>query len=358
MPMSLRIPFPSRRFLIDGLYAQLINLIAALVITFIMGVGRHFFHNLVASVCIGTTAWLLIDGIRLLIWGEGKPNWPLFCVVVLIAAPIAQIIGSHLTGYLLGFDFNTSKAIASGNMTGMMLFTILAAGGATIFFMGRDKVMRAEAAAANERARAEQVERQALQAKLQLLQAQIEPHMLFNTLANLQGLIAIDPPKAQQMLDQLIQFLRATLSSSRSESNTLGEEFALMDAYLGLMSVRMGSRLAYSLDLPDDLRDQRVPPMLLQPLVENAIAHGLEPKVEGGQVSVTVRKEGTCLVLDVCDDGRGLDAGPGKEGTNLGLHNTRARLKAIYGDRASLALEPNSPCGALARVTIPMEAAA
>lgn len=357
MTMSLPIPFPSRRFLIDGLYAQAINLIAALVITFIMGVGKHFFHNLVASFCIGTIAWLAIDGARLLIWGEQKPNWPLFCVVIVIAVPIAQILGSHLTGYLLGFSFNPSREIASGNMTGMMLFTLFAAAGATVFFMGRDKVIRAEADAANERARAEQVERQALQAKLQLLQAQIEPHMLFNTLANLQGLIAIDPARAQQMLDQLIQFLRATLSSSRSESNTLREEFALMDAYLGLMSVRMGSRLSYSLDLPKDLREQRVPPMLLQPLVENAIAHGLEPEVDGGHIDVRVASDHGQLVLEVCDTGRGLDAGPGKPGTNLGLHNTRERLKAIYGDRASLALEPHQPCGALARITIPMEAA-
>jgi sensor histidine kinase YesM len=239
----------------------------------------------------------------------------------------------------------------------MMLFTLLAAAGATAFFMGRDRLTGAEAAAANERARAEQIERQALQAKLQLLQAQIEPHMLFNTLANLQGLIALDPARAQQMLDQLIQFLRATLSSSRSASNTLAEEFALMDAYLGLMAVRMGSRLQYTLDLPKDLREQRVPPMLLQPLVENAIAHGLEPKVEGGHIRVKVAQDGDRLILDVCDDGRGLDAGPGKPGTNLGLHNTRERLKALYGDRAGVSLEPNQPCGALARITIPMETA-
>jgi sensor histidine kinase YesM len=136
------------------------------------------------------------------------------------------------------------------------------------------------------------------------------------------------------------------------------QEFQLMDAYLGLMSVRMGSRLSYSLDLPKELREQRVPPMLLQPLVENAIAHGLEPKVEGGHVSVRVARQGDNIVLDVCDDGRGLDAMPGKPGTNLGVENTRSRLKAIYADRASLVLEPNQPCGALARITIPMETAA
>jgi len=356
MAMTLRF-FPSRRFLIDGLYTMAFNVICALVITFIMGVGKHFWHNLVASMCIGTMVWLIVDGLRLYFWGDNKPNWFYFTGIVFLAVPVAQIAGSHLTAWLLGFKFSTTRAIASGNMTGMMMFTVLAAGGATMFFLGRDKVIRAEADAANERARAEKVERQALQAQLQLLQAQIEPHMLFNTLANLQGLIAIDPTRAQQMLDQLIQFLRATLSSSRAESNTLAQEFSLMDAYLGLMAVRMGSRLRYTLDLPKDLRDARVPPMLLQPLVENAIAHGLEPKVEGGEVVVRVSRGGESLVLEVCDDGRGLDAGPGKEGTHLGVHNTRERLRAIYGERASLALLPNQPCGALARITLPLEVA-
>ena len=345
-----------RRFLIDGLYAVAFNVVCALVITFIMGAGKHFWHNLVASMCIGTLVWLIVDSLRLYIWGDNRPNWLYFAGIVVLAAPVAQILGSHLTGFLLGFKFDLSRAYTSGNMTGMMMFTILAACGATLFFLGRDKVIRAEAAAANERARAEQVERQALQAQLQLLQAQIEPHMLFNTLANLQGLIAIDPARAQEMLDQLIQFLRATLSSSRAETNTLAQEFKLMDAYLGLMSIRMGPRLQYTLDLPQDLRDQRVPPMLLQPLVENAIAHGLEPKVAGGHVSVGVRRAGATLLLEVCDDGRGLEAGPGKEGTNLGVHNTRERLRAFYGDRASLTLVPNEPCGAMARIAIPLEA--
>jgi sensor histidine kinase YesM len=355
--MKLRF-FPSRRFLIDGLYAMAFNVICALVITFVLGVGKHFWHNLVASMCIGTLVWLMVDGLRLYFWGDTEPNWFYFTCIVLLTVPVAQIVGSHMTAWLLGFEFDTTKAITSDNMIGMMMFTVLAAGGATIFFLSRDKIILAEANAANERARAEKVERQALQAQLQLLQAQIEPHMLFNTLANLQGLIAIDPPRAQQMLDQLIQFLRATLSSSRAQSNTLAQEFGLMDAYLGLMAVRMGSRLRYTLDLPKDLRDARVPPMLLQPLVENAIAHGLEPKVEGGEVVVRVSRSGEALVLDVCDDGRGLDAGPGKDGTQLGVHNTRERLRAIYGERASLTLSPNQPCGALARITLPLEVAA
>lgn len=203
-----------------------------------------------------------------------------------------------------------------------------------------------------EKARAEAVERQALQAQLQLLQAQIEPHMLFNTLANLQGLIALDPAQAQTMLDQLIVYLRATLSASRAQRTTLGQEFTLLDAYLGLMSVRMGARLSFALDLPEALRNTEVPPMLLQPLVENAIAHGVEPNVAGGHIQVTARAADGGLELLVSDTGRGLDAGPGKPGTGLGLSNVRERLNALYGERATLSLDA-APQGATARILLP-----
>jgi sensor histidine kinase YesM len=207
---------------------------------------------------------------------------------------------------------------------------------------------------AKERARAEATERQALQAQLQLLQAQIEPHMLFNTLANLRGLIGLDPARAEEMLDQLIHFLRATLVSARAAATNLSEEFALMDAYLGLMTVRMGARLQYTLDLPDTLRGQQLPPMLLQPLVENAIVHGLEPKIDGGSLHIAARAEDDMLIVTVTDNGRGLDAPPVKAGTNVGVTNTRERLQALYGERASLAIEAALPQGVTSTLRLPM----
>jgi sensor histidine kinase YesM len=224
-----------------------------------------------------------------------------------------------------------------------------------VYYAGRDRLIRAQAVAALVKARAEAIQRQALQAQLQLLQAQIEPHMLFNTLANLQGLIALDPARAQRMLDQLIQFLRGTLSSSRAESSTLAQEFALQEAYLGLMAVRMGERLTYSFDLPDALRGQRIPPMLLQPLVENAIAHGLEPTIAGGHVTLAARSAGDRLVLSVTDNGRGPDAGPGKEGTNVGLANTRERVKALFGAGADVTLTAALGGGAVASIVLPID---
>ncbi|WP_374584094.1 sensor histidine kinase [Pseudoduganella sp.] len=345
--------FPLRRMAIDGLYVALFNVMCAVLITYVFGSGRMFGVNLVVSMCIGLSTWLLIDLARFSLWGEqGKTNWLLFLPVLAGGIVAGVFVGSHLAAWLLGFKVNIMGSLSGQRGVSALLFTVFATGVATLFFAGRDRLLQARAEAAMEKARAEAVQRQALQAQLQRLQAQIEPHMLFNTLANLQGLIALDPARAQAMLDQLITYLRATLSAARAERTTLGQEFALLDAYLGLMSVRMGARLSYGLDMPDALRNLELPPMLLQPLVENAIAHGLEPNVAGGHVQVSARALDGALELLVSDTGRGLDAGPGKPGTGLGLANIRERLRGLYGERASFSLDA-APQGAVARIVLP-----
>ena len=139
---------------------------------------------------------------------------------------------------------------------------------------------------AHARADAEAARRAAAENQLKLLESQLEPHMLFNTLANLRVLIGIDPPRAQAMLDRLIAFLRATLNASRSTLHPLATEFERIGDYLALMGMRMGPRLQSQLSLPDALRDVGVPPLLLQPLVENSIKHGLEPQIAGGRIEV------------------------------------------------------------------------
>lgn len=355
-PPAGRMPFPFGKLLRDGSYVALVCVACALIITIVNASPERLVGNLVFSLLIGGIAFLLIDGTRLLLWRESERPAPLlFFAIVLAAVPVAQFTGGLLASKILGLDAPRYGALLSGDASGMMLFTLLVTGAAALFLYKHERLTRAEARAAREKARAETVERQALQAQLQLLQAQIEPHMLFNTLANLQGLIDLDPPRAQQMLDQLIQYLRATLDSSRAGSTTLAQEFALMSAYLGLMAVRMGSRLTFVLDLPAELRGATIAPMLLQPLVENAIIHGLEPKVDGGHLTVSARAAGSQLIVCIADNGLGLDAPSSKGGTQLGLANTRARLHALFGDAATLALIPNGPGGAVARLTLPLE---
>jgi LytS/YehU family sensor histidine kinase len=179
--------------------------------------------------------------------------------------------------------------------------------------------------------------------------------MLFNTLANLRVLIGIDPPRAQLMLDRLIGFLRATLNASRATMQPLSAEFARVADYAALMQIRMGERLQPQLDLPADLAALPVPPLLLQPLVENAIKHGLEPHVGGGRLVVSAARDGAQLVLRVRDTGAGLQTTPA-DGTRFGLQQVRERIATLYGDAASLELGPagDAEGGALAIVRLPM----
>jgi len=212
-------------------------------------------------------------------------------------------------------------------------------------------------------AKVNEVRSQASEAQLKLLETQLEPHMLFNTLANLRMLIGTDPVRAQEMLDRIIAYLRATLTASRSTLHPLANEFERLRDYLELMAVRMGPRLAYTLDLPDALRDVPVPPLLLQPLVENAIRHGLEPQVEGGHITVRASTRpgpgGPLLVIEVNDTGVGLQGtlptpGPGQ---SFGLTQVRERLATLHGASGTLDLIAASSGGTSASVVFPLKSA-
>ncbi len=354
--------FPFRRLLKDMGYASVLSLVFGLLITAILGEARlaDVVEHLVFAESIGMTSFLIMDAMRLALLRRTKWNWKDwigYTALVLVAAPVAAYLGLVVARLILGYPLPPFSHMLEGNENRNILITAIGCFVGMLVFVKQERVAHIEAEAASARARAEAVTRQAMQAQLQLLQAQIEPHMLFNTLANLRGLIALDPERAANMLDQLIRFLRATLSSSRAEATTLEREFDLLDAYLGLMAVRMGPRLRYTLELPDELRGTAVPPMLLQPLVENAIAHGLEPKVDGGTLAVTALRRGAMLELCVRDTGLGLMDAPARPGTGVGLSNTRDRLRGLFGESATLALEPARPQGAISRITLPLETA-
>ncbi|MES2299651.1 MAG: histidine kinase [Pseudomonadota bacterium] len=347
--------FPFKRYAIGALYATVFN-IGCAIVTYVIGRGT-FIEHLFGSLAIGSVIYLILNGVRLALWrdpdGRRPKAWQIILLLAL-AVPAAQYGGNVIWSLLHASALPSLDILGSQRVINASVFTLFAAGVAMALLSYRERLAQAKAEAALARARSEAIERQALQAQLQLLQAQIEPHMLFNTLANLQGLIDLDPARAQTMLDQLIQYLRATLSSSRAASTTLAQEFALMQAYLGLMSVRMGARLSFTLTLPPELRGAAIAPMLLQPLIENAIQHGLEPKVEGGHIAVEARREGAQLTLCVADNGLGLNAPSCKAGTHLGLSNTRARLRSLYGEAATLSLEAGSAAGATALLTLPI----
>ncbi|MES2125878.1 MAG: sensor histidine kinase [Pseudomonadota bacterium] len=195
------------------------------------------------------------------------------------------------------------------------------------------------------RVRQESAQRQATEAQLRLLQAQIEPHFLFNTLANVQSLMDYDTPRAKQMLEAFSDYLRSSLTQLRDVDSTLAFEMETARNYLELLQIRMGERLAFTFDVSTQAQAAVLPTLLLQPLVENAIQHGLEPKVEGGVVRVSAEVEGVRLRLTVDDDGLGLDAPRrhGRSGNGMALANLRARLQTRYGKEASLRVEARAP---------------
>ena len=205
------------------------------------------------------------------------------------------------------------------------------------------------------RARQLRAEQRATEAQLHLLQAQMEPHFLFNTLANVVGLMDTDTPRAKAMLESFTDYLRASLGSLRQREQTLGAELALVEAYLHIIKIRMDDRLQYRIDVPDALRSQSLPALSLQPLVENAVQHGLEPQMAGGSVVIAAQLEAGALVVTVTDDGLGLTAAEAspRRGTGTALANIRARLLQIHGAHGELSLEPQAPHGVRATLRLP-----
>ncbi|MRW91545.1 sensor histidine kinase [Duganella sp. FT80W] len=197
----------------------------------------------------------------------------------------------------------------------------------------------------------EGMERRVVEARMAALQAQVEPHFLFNTLALIGQLIETDPPQAARIHQNLIDYLRATLPQMRAKgAGTLGRQIEMSRAYLAIMQARMRSRLAVSIDVPDEMLSATFPVMMLQILIENAIKHGLEPKIDGGRIDLRASVENQMLQVDVIDDGIGFNhfAGDG-----LGLANVRERLRIQYGNRAQLVIEAPLTGGTRASIRVP-----
>jgi hypothetical protein len=203
-----------------------------------------------------------------------------------------------------------------------------------------------------ERDRARFVQRME-EARLRMLQAQIEPHFLFNTLANVRRLYQTDHADADRMMGNLMRYLEVALPQMRVAESTLGREAALTESYLTVQQIRMGRRLAFDLEIPEALRDARLPPMMLLTLAENAIKHGLAPLREGGTVRVSASTDGRELLVRVADSGQGFTQ---TSGGGTGLANIRARLSGLHGTAGRLTLALNTPRGVIATLAVPLAA--
>ena len=313
---------------------------------------RTYELPLVYSIGIGTATWALIDLGRHLFTSAQETGWPGGAAGLLL--PVAGIVGGYVLGTLAGdwwFGWSSwsPNAMARSLLPVSITITALAGVVATYYFYSRNKALYLQR-------KVSEAHLHASEAKLKLLETQLEPHMLFNTLANLRVLIGTDPQRAQDMLDRMIAYLRATLGASRSSSHSLQAEFDRLRDYLELMVVRMGQRLTYTLELPAELATLRVPTLLLQPLVENSIKHGLEPKVEGGSVTVRALRSGASLVLEVSDSGVGFDL-TGPAGSGFGMAQVRERLATAYGDRASVTQRSQPGAGSVTNLQLPLSVA-
>ncbi|GLC93664.1 hypothetical protein Tamer19_30720 [Cupriavidus sp. TA19] len=222
---------------------------------------------------------------------------------------------------------------------------------ARVGLLGRDWEERKIAEyMAREQVRTLSTEKQLVEARMKLLQAQIEPHFLFNTLANVVSLIEPAPHKATLMLEHFIAYLRASLAASRATQGTVAQEAKLLRDYLALIRIRMGDRLHYSIHVDPELEPVPLAPMLLQPVVENAIKHGLEPKIEGGRLLVRLERQGARMLATIEDDGMGFRP---TAGSGVGLANLRERLAVLYDGDAHVRIEERSP-GTAVLIDIPI----
>ncbi|WP_374676017.1 sensor histidine kinase [Ideonella sp.] len=317
---------------------------------------QHFGYTLLYSWSIAVACSLFIDGLRhaAAAWVHRRgppqhgdmptdwPGWRWMALVLPVGTLLGLVVGAEVVNLLLGQPGWRAFQGRHGTTLAMLMISLVPGVTATFYFRAKADLRAAQT-------HAEAARRMAAETRLKLLESQLEPHMLFNTLANLRALIGVDAVRAQEMLDRLIAFLRATLQASRRPFHPLAAEFERLADYLALMQVRMGTRLQVQLVLPPDLARAPVPPLLLQPLVENAIQHGLEPQRGGGQLRVEAWQDGDELVVQVSDTGIGPEAAARQAAADrpaggFGLTQVRERLQVWHGAASRLSLAPG-PAG-------------
>jgi sensor histidine kinase YesM len=268
--------------------------------------------------------------------------------VLLVAAGSVAAVVLRVWVYGSPFTFERNLAYLAGVW---LTWTAFGSMGYALFYLAREdeqqRRMLCDAECAQQALGA-----QMLQARLSALQAQIEPHFLFNTLANVRRLYETAPDRGREMLSCLNDYLRAALPSMRSSDSTLGRELDLARSFLTILQMRMGQRLQFAISAEPGLVDKPMPPMLLPTLVENAIKHGLGPLPEGGRIDINARRRCDELEIEVRDSGAGFTAA---KGSGVGLANTRSRLAGLYGSRASLQLAAAVPRGVVATLRLPLE---
>lgn len=332
----------------EGFQVVLINLLIGFFLT-IIELGQGLVINLLFAQFIGLSIFCFVK-IALFLGEKTSPffKYLLLALGILIGVLLGLIIGSLVT------DYNGIEFILANTAFTLEIFIFSLAAGVIVsnFFISRRNLIDAHNTAQEEKILRLAREKEALQAKLKVLQAQIEPHFLFNTLSNIHSLMQTDLETAEKMLLNLTAFLRVTLARSRKTKITLGEEMEIIRTYLEIQQIRMGKRLQFHFNVEKQVCDFPIPPMLIQPLVENSIQHGLESKVEGGEISIKAFKQENHMIIQVTDNGCGFTD---YHSNGIGLSNIKNRLQLFFGGSSRLLLEENHPQGVIATVEIPYD---
>lgn len=341
------IKFTKSDLLRQYLLTIVFNTLIAVLLTAI-STGGTFSQNFVISQCIGLT----ICSLHALGDRAGiATTIPRQIVLLAAAIVIGAVLGTMLAIFLLGWDTEVIFGVDTARFLVPVYLGLFFGAIISFFFYSRALIAEAKSRAHEAETRRLDQEKQLLEAQLKLVQAQIEPHFLFNTLANIASFVESDTAVAKKMLENLNDYLRTTLVRTRNGETTLEQEVDLLESYLSIVQMRMKDRLRYSIDIPKSLQSVRLPPLLLQPLVENAIRHGLEPKPGGGELMIHGDREDDKLMFEVRDTGIGLTDG-WRDG--VGLSNIHKRLDLLYGQRAGFEIRENPDGGVHARLWLPI----
>ncbi len=347
--MSIEAKITPRKALVTLLATVVINTIIAVFLTGIGFGGGIFQINLIYSQSIGLAICTSVMAIHALF--SQITGWKLIClqtVGIFFGSLCGLIVGGLFYGKGTPGHLDETIEYHQAMVVGLLFGAIV-----SFFFLARERLSESKSLADQERIRRLISENKETETHLKLLHAQIEPHFLFNTLSNILSLLETDLDRGKQMLTDLTTYLRTSLARSRERISTLGDEIDSISAYINIFSIRLGDRLTVEIDVPEKLRHHKFPPMLLQPLVENALLHGIDPKIEGGRLRIAAESDNGRLRLEVADTGIGLTDMPAKNG--VGITNTRERLNGLYGEKGILRITENQPSGLKIYIEVPGE---
>ena len=333
----------------DLAYTIILSTVIAAFLSVMNLTTKSFAINFVMSQSFGIP---ICSTILFLLWALKPERTSSFALMFVIGLGGGTVIGLQIGPFILRQFFSIVLDRAQKDVLQTVMLAITFGGAASYFFYSRARLKASQEEVQQEKIKRLSSEKEALEANLRLLQAQVEPHFLFNTLSNILSLIDTNPANGKSMLVDLIHYLRTSLSRTFPDLITLDREIDMIRAYLNIQKIRMGERLHFRVELPDNIREHPFPPMLLQPLVENAVKHGLEPKMEGGEIMIQAAEAGDRIRIEVRDTGLGFSS---FEGTGVGIENVKERIRLLYGGKGRLILEENKPNGVRAVVEVPKD---